>query len=151
MSGKVKVIDQGLIARLRQMNELAEKKILVGIHEDAGWAAIGTATLAEVGYYQEYGTWDIPARPWLSEGITRADPAKLLKQIAVDVVNGKTAEVALERAGQAAVGAIKEGFTEIAWEPNAQSTIELKGSSQPLIDTGRLRQSVDFKIVKGDV
>ena len=147
---KVKVIDQGLIARLKQMNELAEHKILVGIQEGAGSTEDGSATLAEVGYYQEYGTQDIPARPWLSEGIKRADPAKLLKQIAVDVVEGKRAQVALDRAGLVAVGAIQEGFTAIAWEPNAASTIKAKGSSQPLIDTGRLRQSVSYKIVKGD-
>lgn len=148
---KVKVIDQGLISRLKQMNELAENKILVGIQEDAGTTEDGAATLAEVGYYQEYGTQDIPARPWLSEGVKRADPAKLLKQIAVDVVNGKPAQQALDRAGLAAVGAIQEGFTAIAWEPNAASTIKAKGSSQPLIDTGRLRQSVSYKIVKGEV
>jgi hypothetical protein len=147
---KVKVIDQGLISRLKQMNELAENKILVGIQEGAGSADDGSATLAEVGYYQEYGTRDIPARPWLSEGIKRADPAKLLKQIAVDVVNGRPAQQALDRAGVAAVGSIQEGFTAIAWQPNAASTIKAKGSSQPLIDTGRLRQSVSYKIIKGD-
>jgi len=147
---KVKVIDQGLISRLKQMNELAEHKILVGIQEGAGSTEDGSATLAEVGYYQEYGTQDIPARPWLSEGIKRADPAKLLKQIAVDVVEGKSAQVALDRAGLVAMGAIQEGFTAIAWAPNAASTIKAKGSSQPLIDTGRLRQSVSYKIVKGD-
>lgn len=146
----VKTIDMGLIARLKAMNELAEKKILVGIQEDAGKTEDGNVTLAEVGYYQEYGTRDIPARPWLSEGVQRADPAKLLKQIAVDVVNGRPADQALQRAGVAAVGAIQEGFTATTWTPNATSTIRAKGSSQPLIDTGRLRQSVSYKIVKGD-
>lgn len=148
---KVKVIDQGLISRLKQMDELAERKVLVGIQEEQGVQVEGDTTLATIGYFQEYGTRDIPARPWLSEGVKRADPAALLKQVAIDVVNGKTAEVALERAGLAAVGAIQEGFTEIAWEPNAASTIKAKGSSQPLIDTGRLRQSVRHKVVKGDV
>ena len=41
---------------------------------------------------------------------------------------------------------IQESITEGAWEPNAPSTVAKKKSSKPLIDTGRMRQSVNYII-----
>ena len=43
-------------------------------------------------------------------------------------------------------GLIQRKIVDGTFEPNAPSTIRKKGSSRPLIDTGRMRQSVNFII-----
>jgi phage gpG-like protein len=49
----------------------------------------------------------------------------------------------LTKAGALAVSAAKRRFTsEVGWAPNAPITIEIKGSSRPGIDTGKLRNSI---------
>lgn len=41
-----------------------------------------------------------------------------------------------------------ENLGDGTWAPNAPFTIRQKGSSHPLIDTGRLRKSITFEVVK---
>lgn len=51
--------------------------------------------------------------------------------------------------GEFAVGVIQNHLTsQVMSPPLAQSTIRMKGSSNPLIDTGQLRRSIDYKIVR---
>jgi len=41
---------------------------------------------------------------------------------------------------------VQEKITNGSFAPNAPSTVMAKGSSKPLIDTGRMRQSVNYVI-----
>lgn len=70
------------------------------------------------------------------------------------MVQGGTAEQALEKIGDVQVGFISETISKSkSWaEPNAESTIaQKKGNDIPLTDTGRLMQSPHFVIVpKGE-
>ena len=43
-------------------------------------------------------------------------------------------------------GIVQKTIKEGSFVPNAPSTIRKKGSDKPLIDTGRLRQSVNYHI-----
>lgn len=36
------------------------------------------------------------------------------------------------------------------WKPNSKRTIKQKGSSKPLIDSGRLRKSISYRVVNND-
>lgn len=36
------------------------------------------------------------------------------------------------------------------WKPNTKRTIKQKGSSKPLIDSGRLRKSISYRVVNND-
>lgn len=147
---KVKVTDMGMAARLEQMHALTRQRVEVGIHETAGAASDGL-TLATIGAIHEYGTEDIPARPWLTQGIAAAKPAELMRKQALAVANGeRTARVAAERLGLAVVAAVQEHITQGIAPPNAASTQAAKGSSTPLIDTGRLRQSISHVVTEGD-
>jgi hypothetical protein len=40
----------------------------------------------------------------------------------------------------------------IAWDtpPNSPQTVEAKGFNDPLINTGKMLESVDFKVERGD-
>ncbi|BCQ68236.1 hypothetical protein PEQA60_22260 [Pseudomonas sp. Eqa60] len=55
----------------------------------------------------------------------------------------------LEAVGVVAEAAVKVYMTELRTPPNAASTIRQKGSSNPLIDTGAMRQSVTHKVSIG--
>lgn len=53
--------------------------------------------------------------------------------------------------GIAAEGIVQEAFEtsgDGSWKGNAQSTIDAKGSSQPLIDTAQLRQSISSDVAR---
>ena len=52
----------------------------------------------------------------------------------------------LEQLGAMAVGEVQKYVTELDTPPNAPSTIRQKGSSNPLINTGALRQSITYEV-----
>lgn len=61
-----------------------------------------------------------------------------------------TAKRLLARVGAGAYNVVSEAFATGGygnWKPNAPSTIALKGSSAPLIDTAQLRQAVAYRTV----
>ncbi|MGY4689342.1 hypothetical protein [Salibacterium sp. K-3] len=57
-----------------------------------------------------------------------------------------TPKQAYDRIGAWLVSAIQEKIRNIKSPPNANTTKEAKGSSNPLVDTGRLRQSITWKV-----
>lgn len=50
--------------------------------------------------------------------------------------------------GEMAVGKIHEYIQQLDSPPNHPYTVKGKGSSHPLIDTGRLNQSITYRVVK---
>jgi hypothetical protein len=62
---------------------------------------------------------------------------------------GKSMDQILESVGVVASSAVKVYMTELKTPPNAASTIRKKGSSNPLIDTGAMRQSVTHQVAIG--
>lgn len=90
----------------------------------------------------------IPARPWLEPGVASATQEVLLT-IQDGMEAGQSMDQILEAVGVVAVGAVKVYMTELKTPPNAASTIRQKGSSNPLIDTGAMRQSVTHQVSIG--
>lgn len=137
--------------------------LTVGIHEDAGEAE-GT-TLAQIAYWNENGVktkatsesdspWRIPPRPFMRPTIDsqgkKAD--QMLSKEIEKIFQGKkksSIATALGRVGAFLAGAIQRKITTLKRPPNAPSTIKKKGSSNPLIDTGAMRQAVGFKVTQG--
>lgn len=97
----------------------------------------GYAVLGETGPHQI----DIPARPWLDIGVEQGN-AEYLRIIESALEHGDPLEVALERVGVVAVANVQRYMIELRTPPNAASTIRQKGSSNPLVDSGALVQSV---------
>ena len=65
------------------------------------------------------------------------------------VYNAKTGRwenQGLERIGAVVAGAIQQSIRDLRDPPNAPATIERKGSSNPLIDTGFMRLSVSWRV-----
>jgi hypothetical protein len=75
--------DRGFRALQRRLRGSGRRRVTVGIHEDVGGEPRGDATLADIGFFNEFGTVDIPERSFLratvdeGEGKIRALQRKL--------------------------------------------------------------------------
>lgn len=99
--------------------------------------------------------WKIPPRPILEPALEHEPNRALIQEQMGKVVQGyaKSNEDGmkeLEKLGMLAQGIVRDWFDNPAnkWPPNAESTIEAKGSDRPLIDTGQLRNSMNYVIRK---
>ena len=128
---------------LKVLNKLKKKKITVGVHGDAGSDNLMKANA------NEFGTDSIPERSFIRAGYDSEkskidkDIEKLITKV---IIREMTAAVALDLIGSTAVGRIQEFAIDLRDPPNAQSTIDAKGSSNPLVDTGQMIGSIDYKI-----
>ena len=126
-----------------------EGSVDVGILAGEGKHEDSELTVAQVGFFHEFGTVLVPERSFIRATIT--GKAKEIKKVAAaqykKVLNGDiTNEKGLGILGALTAGLIQETFTSNNWVPNSEATQRLKGSSTPLIDTGQLRQSISFKV-----
>lgn len=111
-------------------------------------------TMIELAAIHEFGSpaAGIPERSFIRS--TFADQNKLLtvlRGVAKSIVEGKsTIKRGLGLVGVWAAAAVKATITEGKVEPPLEaSTIAAKGSSLPLVDTGRLLGSITHEVVEG--
>ena len=109
------------------------------------WNEFGTAGGASG------GGWGgpIPERPFLRNAMrdNRNKYRDGMKTSAKKLLLGQTAlQTVLRKLGIDAQGDVQESITSLSDPPNSPVTIELKGSSNPLIASGELRDSVTYKI-----
>lgn len=93
-------------------------------------------------------TITIPARPWLEPGV-QSQTREYISVIESGASQDLPTVAILDKIGVIAQGAVRIFMTELQDPPNAKSTIRKKGSSNPLIDTGALRQSVTYVVHSG--
>jgi hypothetical protein len=121
---------------------------LVGIHESAGVEPKSDGmTVATLGAIQHFGNDDIPARRWLDTG-AESGTKEYLETIREGIEDGLTSRQIMVRVGVEAEDAIKQYINDLDTPPNKPSTIRKKGSSNPLIDTGNMRNSVTSTVVR---
>jgi len=126
-----------------------EGSVDVGILTGEGQHKDSDLTVAEIGFYHEFGTVKTPERSFIRSTIN--GESKAIKKVARAqyklVLDGKSTNTkGLGILGAFTAGLIQQKFTSNDWKPNSEKTIEDKGSSRPLIDTGQLRQSISFKV-----
>lgn len=89
----------------------------------------------------------IPERPFISNSIdaNKIKYRKALRKAARKILLGtETAENTLQKLGVLAQGDMQMEIVNLNDPSNAQSTIDKKGSSNPLIDTGEMKNAVTF-------
>lgn len=133
----------------RQIKELKDKEVFVGyqageVLDDRG------VDMAQIAMWNELGTSTAPSRPFLRKSVDEnADTIRAMcTQQLKAVSSGGTAEQSLKQIGVFAVGLVQEKIESGSYEPNAPSTIRKKKSDKPLIDTGKMRQSVKYVVRK---
>ena len=68
------------------------------------------------------------------------------EQVNNAIAAGGTAESALDELGVLVKGLVQDEIVQGGFAPNAPATVLRKGSAQPLIDTGLMRQSVKYVV-----
>lgn len=109
------------------------------------------ATVLDVAIWNEFGTSRIPPRSFLRAPFDeRGDVWRgWWKTLWKAVARGDMApEQAAELFGMKIVGELQQRISDGIPPPNADSTVRQKGSSTPLINTGQLRSSITFKVVR---
>lgn len=159
------------MAALSKLDDLLDTTIEVGYHADQT-AADGEHTLAEIAYWNHYGTLHkdgsvmIPARPFMDTVKKHSEELSEFSQQAMSSL--ETADAVANAIGSQAKSMIQDAIKDEDWVPNAPITIEGgwmmneygkkvpvpvhiegKRSTKPLIDTGTLRQNCHYVIKKG--
>lgn len=134
-------------AALKQaVDKAASGTVRVGIIESQTYP--NGESVAQVAYWNEYGTATIPARPFFRNTIAErqgewADKAaSILQHTDGDV--GR----ALALIGEGVKGDIVETIQNFTEPPNADSTVKRKGFDKPLIDTGDLWRAIQSEVVE---
>ena len=127
-------------------------RVKVGLPEGTGAYPDGTSVIL-VGAVNEFGSDDgrIPERSFLRaafrDGKTRLDGIRA--ELVRAVSEGRRDPVeALELLGTEAASMVQDKILAVRQPPNAPSTVKSKGSSNPLVDTGLLRQSITWEVVE---
>ncbi len=139
-----------LAKRIKRFNDLI---VACGIHEEEGAALEDGSplTVAQIAAIHEYGAPNadppIPQRSWLRETCEEhsATIKGLIKKGAENVIKGANPDAEMEKIGLFVVGLIQRRIATGIPPANAQSTIDRKGSSTPLVDDGQFRQSIRSK------
>lgn len=139
--------------RLRMlMKNLENFKVGVGFNENSGSypAEEGdeSITLADVAAWNEFGTERSPSRPFMRQTVKdyQSQITKHANKAVKAAIHGGGAEEALNSIGSFTKGKMQQEIRNGEWEPNSPYTIARKGSDKPLIDTGRMRQSIVYVI-----
>lgn len=115
-------------------------------------AETSSAEEVKIAAVNEFGSADghIPERSFLRSTVIKQQPKylRLLTRAVDRSLDGGKASLRrdLELIGLVAVGDVQRTITRLKEPPNAPSTIAAKGGDNPLIDTGRLAQSIDHVV-----
>lgn len=160
MAGTVITRDHGWDALRKQAAEWMGLGVVVGIRQEKGAVSDGdtAATVAEYATDNEFGSESrrVPERSFLRSTIDeRRDAYTKSLERAVEAgidaaIAGGDGTAAVERAlgllGMEAAGDVQATIRDLREPPNSPVTIARKGSSNPLIDTGRMRASIDSEV-----
>ena len=146
---------------VRELQYLATHHVTIGIF--SGATREDGSDMLEIAYTHEFGgrstidTAEGPVQIWVPErSYLRAwfdQNAAALQDTAErllgQVLDGKiTAHAALDAIGGYAATHIQQFMVDLKRPPNAPITIARKGSSNPLIDTDQLMNSVTWQVVR---
>jgi len=163
MPNEVVEKDMGYDEFVDQMEALDDDTpgVTVGVHakdnevsddEDSPIKMAGLLAIHEFGMEIEdtaFGDITIPERSTLraAEKENRDKYYRMMKQRLPAVVLGDmSVGMMLRQVGAEAQGDVRKKFGSDDLAPNAPATIAIKGSSAPLIDSGQLRQSIDYVV-----
>lgn len=137
----------GNLAKIKQLIEQlkasGEKAVYVGFPAEFNEKVEGSDNfnLASLAAVLEFGNERIPSRPFLRQ--TLAENQEKYTALFVKLFeSGVSIDQIYEQIALIAQGDVQQNIVNGKWTANAPSTIKRKKSSKPLIDTGKLRQSV---------
>lgn len=156
MSFKLKVDKSGWNKKKKELLKGSSLEVQVGIVEPVTYGPDNdNLPVATVWSWQEEGlpAQNIPTRPAIRVGfmapIKKGSYDKMFVESMVRIAEGKsTFKQEYTRIGTRAKADLKKAVADWDTPRNAPYTIELKGFDNPLIDSGLLYESIDFKVDK---
>lgn len=139
---KVKIKLENIKKIDREIKKLCENKVRIGF----------PTKVAEYASYNEFGTRNIPARPFfrtaLIYGEGREKVLNYAKDQILEITEGRNHMQILNSIGLYCKGRVVSSIKYGGWTPNAPSTIKRKGNKPPLIDSSKMISSVEFEVLK---
>ena len=135
---------------LRDAGKGGVNNVEVGFFESARYPN-GTP-VAAVAAWNEFGTkrdgeQHVPERPFFRQAIAEMkDGLVNILKAGIDPKEGVVDRQLANRLGAYAQGQVQKSITKLDAPPNAPATVAAKGSSNPLIDEGTMRQAVTWKV-----
>jgi hypothetical protein len=127
---------------------------VIGERAAAPEGGAGGVTVGDVATWAEFGLGQ-PQRSWLRawiDGHQREIAALIKQELARELANARrgsaadTNAVVLARVGAWIAGQLQANIARGIAPPNAQSTIDRKGSDKPLINQGQFRQAITSRV-----
>ncbi len=131
---------------LRALNSLRRLKVEIGIFGEGDTEILMIASVHEFGSMK----MNIPERSYMRAGFDENkdfifnQAQMLLSQVLSFQIDGRAF---YEAFGGICVSVFQKFLTDLSHPPLSPKTIAKKGSSNPLIDTGRLRSSITYRVV----
>jgi hypothetical protein len=151
----------GLEKALAEIEKFKNMCVKVGVVEGTDGELLKIAAANELGVmgppFSETGSgkWFVPPRSFIRNfaDASREKIEKLIQSLFSRVAGGTmTTEDALRQLGEFGEKGVKSYMGGDNFIPNAKSTKDRKGSSQPLMDTGHLkRDGIRYQVVKKPV
>lgn len=114
----------------------------------AGATYPGGKSVAMIAAIQEFGapSRGIPPRPYF-RGMIQSRKAQMPTAIAGALIDsGYDSGVALSRVGEGVKGWLQQSIVDLKEPPLSPVTIARKGFDKPLIDTGHMLRTVDYRV-----
>lgn len=134
--------------RRRLMGMGKSPTVNVGFPASAGQHDEAEMNVASLAAVHEFGAGNVPERSFLRVAIrnNREKYVLLNRQNLALIVRGQMGiDQALGQLGELAKSDVQMEITEGDFAPLSAATINRKGSSKPLIDSGQMRQSVAWE------
>lgn len=145
MSVKIKRKNPDAISDVyKRMKSFGDKEVAVGFPAGKSQAYPDGTGVATVAAYHVYGI-GVPRRDFM--GLALSDIKRHTKEImkqASRASDERTQLALMETAGEIAKRDIQKAIVDLDDPPNDPKTIKAKGSSNPLIDTSHMLQSVTY-------
>jgi len=163
MKSGLTIVRDNLAKVSKSIDALGRARVMVGVPADKASRSGDTINNAALAAIMENGAPEvnIPPRPFMKPGVASVQPqiAAGLKKAGEFALQGRADAVnrELHRVGTIGRDAIKAKITDGPFVPLKQSTIAARKSKRksrkntdikPLIDTGSLRNSIDYVLKK---
>ena len=102
--------------------------------------------VAQVAFWNEFGTVRAPPRPFFRGMIERQSPGWGPLMAGRLKANRFDAARTLDQMGSTINDQLRQSIVDLTSPPNAPFTIMMKGSAKPLVDTGQMLDSTSWKV-----
>ena len=106
----------------------------------------GGLKVAQVAFWNEFGTVRAPARPFFRTVVKQESPGWGVKLAKIAKATGYDSKQTLGQMGEGIKGQIVKSIVDWDVPGNAPYTIAKKGFDKPLIDSGVMQRAVDYVV-----